>query len=283
MGHNGSDKNLKLSPSFNFSEDVETVRTLESIVDKQEIIVPVRRYSNADFIEMKASSFRSLLDFFNDKIEKNLDLYEKEKRQTQLLHTQLLNKQAEIEMLKTRLKAYEKFENQQGKGRPKVLSDEELDIAYKHLKSYKEKTGRYNYSRTFRYMQENYAYEGSHVTLMNSLREKHPELLDNPSQVNTGQNKRFKPLLTDEMLEIAYKYRMDNSRMADGKRRYPNLTKINDYLQTNHGYYGGVEQLRERLKERVSVKSKEKKYVPKIDPTSLAVQKLFQEKMKGDK
>ncbi|MEK4581149.1 MULTISPECIES: hypothetical protein [Bacillus] len=280
MSYNGSDENLKVSPNFNFIDDVGSAKPLEHNVDGQKVIVPVRQYSKEGFVEMKTNSFRSLLDSLNDKIKKNWDSYEKEKRQTQLLNTKLLNKQAEIEMLKTRLKAYEKFENQQGKGRPKVLSGEELAIAYKHLKSYKEKTGRYNYSRTFRYMQENYAYEGSHVTLINSLREKHPEILDKPSQINTGQNKRSKPLLTDEMLEIAYKYRVKNSRIAeDGKRKYPNTMKINEYLKINHGYYGGVEQ----LKERLSVKIREQKGVQKMDPASLAVQKLFQEKLKGDK
>lgn len=278
MSYIGSGKDLKLSPNLNFRGDVETVRTFESIVYRQKVIVPVRQYSNADFVEMKASSFKSLLDFANDKIEKNWDLYEKEKRQTQLLHAQLLNKQAEIEMLKTKLKAYEKFENQQGKGRPKVLSDEELEIAYKHLKSYKEKVGRYNYSRTFRYMQENYAYEGSHVTLMNSLREKHPELLDKLSQDNTGQNKRSKPPLTDEMLEIAYKYIMENVKEENGKRRFL-FAKANDYMQKEHGYCGGIEQ----LKERFLAKRKEEKQALKINTTGIAVQEMFRKKMKGDK
>ncbi|EPC8411990.1 hypothetical protein ACR3AM_006491 [Bacillus thuringiensis] len=261
------DKDLNICPNFNFSVDVPGNPTKVFYVNECIVNVPISHFNNTDFALLKVDSLKTLTNFLDNKIKTNRELYEKELERNKEL-------ERKIKDLEGKLEAPKKLEDQQGKGRPKVLSDQELEIAYKHLESFKEQKGRYNYLRTFRFMQKNYAYEGSHATLIDSLREKYPELL----QINTGQSPPPTPPFTDEMLEIAYKYFMENLKVdEDGKRIFP-FTKMNKYMQKNYGYYGGVEQLKEKLK----VKYRKEKNSPKINTKGMEVQEVFQQKIQVD-
>ncbi|HFJ9466888.1 hypothetical protein P4V01_32635 [Bacillus thuringiensis] len=261
------DEDLNIRPNFNFSVDVLGNPTKVFYVNECIVTVPISHFNNTDFALLKVDSLKTLTNFLDNKIKTNRELYEKELERNKELERKL-------KALEGKVEASKKLEDQQGKGRPKVLSDQELEIAYKHLESFKEQKGRYNYLRTFRFMQKNYTYEGSHTTLIDSLREKYPKIL----QINTEHPPTPKPPLTDEMLEIAYKYLLENLKIdEDGKRIFP-FTKMNKYLQKNFGYYGGVEQLKEKLK----AKYRKEKNSPKINTTGMGVREIFQQKIQVD-
>ncbi|MGC9299175.1 hypothetical protein ACOIX7_02835 [Bacillus cereus] len=256
-----------LSPNFNFSADVQGNPTKVLYVNKYVLTIPTSHFNNEDFTLLKVTSLEALTNFLDNRIKVNRELYEKERERNKKLENK-------IKDLERRLEASKKVDDQQGKGRPKLLSDKELELAYKHLQSFKEKKGRYNYLRTFRFMQINYAYEGSHAMLTDSLREKYSELL----QISTEQSPSPRSLFTNEMLEYAYKYFMENLKVDEDGKRIFSFTKMNKYMQKNYGYYGGVEQ----LKEKLTVKYRKEKNSPKINLTGMDVQGVFKKKIQVD-
>ncbi|PEX48329.1 hypothetical protein COJ42_16235 [Bacillus cereus] len=155
---------------FDLSKKVEPKKIeLEEI----DISFPVVQIENGFYLHnVLANEIEKILLILDNQRKKNRTLYEKEKKKNEEL-------QNELDALKERWSKFEEYQ-QEGVGRPKVTDEKTLEIAHKYLmanaKETKDNKRKVNYMKTFRYMQENYGYDGSHVSLRDALREYHANL-----------------------------------------------------------------------------------------------------------
>ncbi|PGL38403.1 hypothetical protein CN930_13480 [Bacillus cereus] len=163
--------------NFDFSGDIQEKRVepIQSLFG--EVQVNVTRYSNLDMAEMKLTSLKELIDSYENRLRQMTDI--------NLSYAEAILDA--IELARKYKAKCEPFEGRKGKGRPKLeINKEMLDKAMEHLENnakevVDEETGevkrRVFYSKTYKYLQENYGYTGSDVSFVKALREEFPNRL----------------------------------------------------------------------------------------------------------